>query len=108
MSTPGTSQPLPTAGIRKFLRYFRNKYILTLTLFVVYGLFLDDDDVFTLISQNGKLRKIKSNHEVVSEKLVKTQRTLKQLDHASALERYAREEKLFKKDDEDIFIISYE
>jgi cell division protein DivIC len=108
MSTQETSQQSPVAGLRKFIRYFRNKYILTLTLFVFYGLFLDDDDVFTLISQNAKLRKIKSNREVVSEKLVKTRRILKQLDQTSALERYAREEKLFKKDDEDIFIISYE
>jgi cell division protein DivIC len=108
MSTEETSPQSSAAGIKKFLRYFRNKYILTLTLFVFYGLFLDDDDVFTLISQNGKLRKIKSNREVVSEKLVKTRRILKQLDQTSALERYAREEKLFKKDDEDIFIISYE
>lgn len=95
-------------GWKKYLWYFRNKYLLTVTLFTIYALFLDDEDMFTLISQNSKLSKIHADQELVAEKLDKTTRTLKQLDHASAVERYAREEKLFKKDDEDVFIISYE
>lgn len=81
---------------------------MSITVVMLYALFLDDDDMFTLISQNSKLRKLKADHALVAEKLTKTTRTLKQLDHNAALERYAREEKLFKKDDEDIFIISYE
>lgn len=95
-------------GYRKYLWYFRNKYLLTLTLFVFYALFLDDEDMFTLISQNSKLNKIHADQVLVREKLAKTRITLKQLNHNAALERYAREEKLFKKDNEDIFVISYE
>lgn len=92
----------------RFLLPFKNKYILTITLFVVYALFLDDEDMFTLISQNSKLSKIQSEQRIMDKKLDETTKTLKQLDKSSALERYAREEKLFKKDNEDIFIISYE
>jgi hypothetical protein len=33
---------------------------------------------------------------------------LKKLQSTSGLEAYAREEKFFKKNDEDIFVISYE
>lgn len=105
--TPAAEQPVRT-GFKKYLWYFRNKYLLTVTLFTLYALFLDDEDMFTLISQNSKLSKIHADQALVAEKLVKTTRVLKQLDHSSALERYAREEKLFKKDNEDIFIISYE
>ncbi|TNE55714.1 MAG: hypothetical protein EP338_02775 [Bacteroidetes bacterium] len=90
------------------LRIFRNKYILTLTLFSLYALFLDDNDLFTLIAQNKKLSKIQAEHHEVQMHLKETRGTLRQLKHGQALERYAREEKLFKKDDEDIFIISYE
>lgn len=93
---------------KKYLRYFRNKYLLTVTLFTFYALFLDDEDMFTLISQNSKLSKIEADQALIKDKLVKTTRVLKQLNHSAALERYAREEKLFKKDNEDIFIISYE
>lgn len=90
------------------LKVFKNKYVFISTLFVIYALFLDDEDVFTLISQNQKLRKIEADHALVKEKLAKTKYTLKQLDYDSELERYAREQKMFKKDDEDIFVITNE
>ncbi|MES2588184.1 MAG: septum formation initiator family protein [Bacteroidota bacterium] len=90
------------------LRFFRNKYIFTITVFTIFALFLDDNDIFTLISQNSKLNKIQTDQQIVAQKLRETRYTLKQLTYSSELERYAREEKLFKKDDEDIFILSYE
>jgi hypothetical protein len=74
----------------------------------VYILFLDDVDIFTIINQNRKLSHLEESKIEISEKLIKTKTTLKELKYSSNLESYAREEKLFKKDDEDIFIISYE
>jgi hypothetical protein len=74
----------------------------------VYILFLDDVDIFTIINQNRKLSHLEESKIEISEKLFKTKTTLKELKYSSNLESYAREEKLFKKDDEDIFIISYE
>lgn len=108
MAKQKSSEKPRGVAFKNYFRYFKNKYILTVTVVTVYALILDDDDMFTLISQNNKLRKLKADQALVSEKLTKTTRTLKQLDHTAALERYAREEKLFKKDNEDIFIISYE
>ena len=95
-------------GVKKFLKYFRNKYLLTITLFTLYALFLDEQDMFTLIVQKSKLNKIEADQILIDEKLAKTTKTLKQMNYISELERYAREEKLFKQDDEDIFIISNE
>lgn len=89
-------------------RFFKNKYVFTFTAFLIFACFLDDYDLFTLISQNSKLHKIQIDQQVIELKLKETQFTLKQLNHSAALERYAREEKLFKKDDEDIFILSFE
>lgn len=89
-------------------RFFRNKYIFTATLFLIFALFLDENDIFTLISQQRKLSKIKADQALIEQKLKETRYTLKRLNHSSELERYAREEKLFKKDDEDVFILSYE
>lgn len=90
------------------LRFFRNKYIFTTTVFFIFALFLDENDIFTLISQKRKLSKIQADQEMMEQKLRETRYTLRQLHYSSELERYAREEKLFKKDDEDIFILSYE
>jgi hypothetical protein len=69
---------------------------------------LDDVDIFTIINQNRKLSHLEESKIEISQKLNQTKGILKELRYSSNLESYAREEKLFKKDDEDIFIISYE
>lgn len=79
--------------------------MLTLVVFFIYVLFLDDVDVFTIIRQEIKLNKLQEEKEEVLTKYEKTKSTLDQLDNLESLEKYAREEKMFKKDDEDIFVI---
>lgn len=93
--------------VKRVVKFFKNKYIMTITLFTIYALFLDDEDVFSLVSHNRKLSKIHLEQEIMDQKLKETTKILKELDQTESLERFAREEKLFKKDDEDIFIISY-
>lgn len=89
----------------KALRYLKNKYILTIVIVGLYTLFLDDADVFTIIRQRIKLSKLKAEKEQLETKLVETQEILGKLNSLEALERFAREEKMFKKDDEDIFVV---
>lgn len=98
---------LKNKKVKKVWVFFKNKYILTITLFTIYAVFLDDEDVFSLVSHSRKLNKIHAEQIIMDQKLKETTTVLKQLDQTEALERFAREEKLFKKDDEDIFIISY-
>ena len=98
---------LKSEKIKRVVKFFRNKYILTITLFTIYALFLDDEDVFSLVSHSRKLNKIHAEQEIMDQKLAETTKVLKELDQKESLERFAREEKLFKKDDEDIFVISY-
>jgi|SRR6218665_432147 len=94
--------------MKKYLLWFKNKYILTFTVFLIYNLFLDDVDVFTIISQNNKLSKLNDNKIAMQKELDETKHTLKQLRFDSELERFAREKKYFKRDDEDVFVITYE
>lgn len=94
--------------MKKYLLPFRNKYLLTFTLFLLYNLFLDDVDIFSLLSQNRKLNRLRTDQSEINIKLNETKQTLRELKHIYSLEKYAREEKLFKKDDEDVFIVTYE
>lgn len=89
----------------KALRYLKNKYILTIVIVGVYTLFLDDADVFTIVRQRIKLSKLQAEKEQFETKLIETQEVLSKLNSLEALERFAREEKMFKKDDEDIFVV---
>lgn len=95
-------------SMKKYIRPFKNKYILTFTLFFIYNLFLDDVDVFSIWNQNSKLDKLRTDQSVMQYKLRETKATLKTLKYGFALEKYAREEKLFKRDNEDVFVITYE
>jgi hypothetical protein len=94
--------------MKKYMVYLKNKYILTSCIFVVYFLFLDDTDIFTIVNHTRKLNHLEEQKTITSHKLDSTTVLLKRLRHSSELESYAREEKLFKKENEDIFIISYE
>lgn len=94
--------------MKKIIPLFKNKYILTTTIFVLYSLFLDDVDIFTIFRQKSKLSELTEQKELVNSQLNETRYTVNQLKFDSELERYAREKKLFKKDDEDVFVISYE
>jgi len=89
----------------KYLRYLRNKYTLTLVIFGLYVLFLDDVDVFSIIRQQVKYNKILTEKVEMQEKLDNTRQILGQLNNLESIEKFAREEKMFKRDDEDIFVI---
>lgn len=89
----------------KYLKYLRNKFILTLFIFGVYALFLDDVDVFSIIRQQVKYNKIIAEKAEMQENLEQTKEVLHQLNNLESIEQFAREEKMFKRDDEDIFVI---
>ncbi|MDA9881991.1 hypothetical protein N9C33_04265 [Crocinitomicaceae bacterium] len=74
----------------------------------MYALFLDENDIFTIISQSNKLSSLKAETNEMNQNLKETQRILNRLKYSAEVEKYAREKKLFKKDDEDIFVIFYE
>lgn len=92
----------------KYLHYLKNKFVITGVVFFIYALFLDDHDIFSIISYKRKMQRIEVSKQDISEKYKNTKHTLDQLKYISELERYAREEKFFKKANEDIFVVSYE
>lgn len=92
----------------KIPQFLKNKYAIASCIFVVYTLFLDDVDIFTIVRHNLKLSELENQKKVVIQDLEKTKETLKKLETTAGIEKYAREHKLFKKDEEDIFVISYE
>lgn len=94
--------------MKRIPSYLKNKYIIAITVVLVYTLFLDDHDVFTMLRNKHKLNKISELKQETSEKLEKTRNTLNKLNNLSEIEKFAREKKFFKRDDEDIFVIFYD
>ncbi len=91
----------------KIPSYLKNKYGLTLFVFLIYVLFLDDLDIFSIISQKQKLNKLEIQRDNMKSQLISTRSTLRKLNKINYLEAYARSEKFFKKENEEIFVISY-
>lgn len=94
--------------LRKYAKYYKNKFIVASFLFFVYILFLDDVDIFTIINQNRKLNRLEATRNEVKEKLDSTRTLYRELRTTRALESFAREKKFFKQKNEDIFVITYE
>ena len=86
----------------------KNKYIIASALFCLYALFLDDYDIFTLITQKNRLTTIENKKKEVDQNLYQTKETLSKLERMENVEHYARSVKFFKKDDEEIFVITNE
>jgi hypothetical protein len=91
----------------KIPSYLKNKYGLTLFVFLIYVLFLDDLDIFSIISQKQKLNKLEIQRDNMKNQLISTRSTLRKLNKINYLEAFARSEKFFKKENEEIFIITY-
>lgn len=94
--------------MKEALLVLRNKFILATVIFFVYTMFLDENDIFTIISQSSKLSHLEEDTNKMKKDLEETQVTLKKLKYKSEVEKFAREKKFFKKDNEDIYVIFYE
>ena len=92
--------------MRSFLPLIKNKYSLSLIVFFVWIVFFDSHN---LIERTINLRKIHrlENDKIFYEEKIKSDRAqLEELQSNPAnLEKFARENYLMKKDNEDVFVI---
>ena len=90
----------------KFLVLLRNKYFLATLCFVIWLLFFDRNDVFTQLERRKELRQIQSSKKYFTLQIAENRNFSKDLQfNASAIEKYAREHYMMKRDNEDLFII---
>lgn len=69
---------------------------------------MDDLDIFSIYRHSKKKSQIEAAKNDVRAKLADTDKTLDELKTLSGKEKYAREKKFFKKDNEEIFVITYD
>jgi cell division protein FtsB len=86
--------------------YGINKYFVVGLLFLIFMFFIAEKDVFSSFSQKKKLNKLQKSEQHLDKQIAETQKELNLLKtNAQTIEKYARENYLMKKDNEDIFII---
>ena len=92
--------------MRKLAKVITNKYFIAAVFFIVWMLFIDQRDYFQQKERRDELHKLEQKKAYYQQEINKTRKELGDLQHSpAALEKYARERYLMKKDGEDIFII---
>lgn len=92
--------------LRRIPSFFRNKYFLATVGFVVWMLFFDHNDLFTQLERRGELNQLKQSKQYYEKQIAENRKFSNDLQfNASAIERYAREKYMMKRDNEDLFII---
>ena len=91
------------------IKIFRNKYIICLTAFVVFMLFIDHNDIFLQLQRRRQLDDLLASKAYYEKRIEQTKKNLNDLqNNSAALEKYAREKYYLKRDNEDLFVIPVE
>jgi cell division protein FtsB len=92
----------------KFLKPFKNIFILILIVFIVWMLFFDANSYLIHHELNSDINDLEAEKEYYEKEILKDKKALKKLNTEEGLEKFAREEYYMKRDNEEIFIIEYE
>lgn len=83
--------------------------MLSILVFLIWICFVDQNNLLTQFEYRTKLNEIKKDQQFYLEEIAKTKKELNELTtNQKALEKFAREKYLMKKDDEEIFVFEAE
>ena len=92
--------------IEKIPAVFRNKYLLTIIIFFVWLLLFDSNNLIARYKEMRELHKLKIDREYYSKRIEADRQKLHELKtDNNNLEKFAREQYMMKKPDEDLYII---
>ncbi|HUM47863.1 MAG TPA: septum formation initiator family protein [Chitinophagales bacterium] len=84
----------------------KNKYLITSILFLSWMLFFDNNDFISQVQLRMKLSEYRNKKEYYEQKIAEVKKEKQELlTNSQSLEKFAREQYMMKKDDEDLFVI---
>jgi len=92
----------------KFVVFCTNRYLIILIIFIVWMLFFDENSNLVHREYNSEINELETTIEFYKKKINKDKTTIKNLEDSLQLERFARENYLMKKENEDIYIIEFD
>ena len=91
---------------KKFPKFTKNFYFIAGMLFIFWMLFLDSNDVYTQNRLRRQLKTLNREKEFYQQKIEEVKQEREQLlTDTEALEKFAREKYLMKKESEDLYVI---
>ena len=92
--------------MKKVTTILTNKYLLAGVFFIVWMLFFDQRNYFQQKETMAELDKLETKKKYYQEQIEKAKKELADLQNdPAALEKFARERYLMKRDGEDVYII---
>jgi len=92
----------------KYLKPFKNIFVLILVVFAVWMLFFDANSWLIHHELNTEIEDLENEKDYYKKEIAKDNKDLKKLSTEEGLEKFAREEYYMKRDNEEIYIIEYE
>lgn len=92
--------------LNTWLPYLKNKYLLTIIVFLIWLLVFDQNNLMERFRLIRQLNRLKNEKTYYLERIEEDTRRYEELKtNNKNLEKFAREQYLMKKKDEDIFIV---
>ncbi len=92
----------------KWLKPFKNVFILTLVAFTIWMLFFDNNSWLIHHELNNEIESLETEKEYYLKEIAKDKKAIQKLKSENGLEKFAREAYYMKRENEEIFIIEYE
>ena len=92
--------------MKKLPAFTKNFYFITGSLFLLWVLFIDNNDLITQFQLQQKLNTLVNEKEYYQENIQQVEKDRKELlSNTELLEKFARERYFMKKESEDLYII---
>ena len=86
--------------------WLKNKYVLTISVFVIWTLFFDQNNMVDRLRMSSEIRQLEADREYYMEQIIRDSTRLHELTtDRENLEKYAREQFLMKRPNEDVFVV---
>ena len=84
----------------------KNKYVITISVFGIWMLFFDQNNMVDRMRMSAEIRQLEADREYYIDQIEKDSTRLHELTtDKDNLEKYAREQFLMKKKNEDVFVV---
>ena len=92
----------------KLVKFITNRYIIILIVFCVWMLFFDENSYLVHKEFNKEINELETAIDFYKKKIKEDKKTIKSLEDSLQIEKFAREQYLMKKENEDIYIIEFD
>lgn len=92
--------------LKRLFNRFNNFYLLFLTVFAVWMLFFDGNNIYEQIQTQKKISQLEQDKAYYKKNILSLQKEIKELQaNPKQLEKFAREKYKMKKPKEDVYVI---